>query len=990
MRIRVISALVWLVLIVCRASAGVVIEFPPGSSDLERLAVQEVQRYVYLRTGELPILGAAPGATQRIVITRKDRRIAKALGDSAMGLGAEEYLLRTTRADGDTTWWIVGGDDVGTLYGAYRFAERLGVRFYLHGDVIPDKRLRSIPDVREIGKPLFSVRGIQPFHDFPEGPDWWNTDDYLSYIAQLPKMRMNFIGLHCYPEGSVGPEPLVWIGLPGDADGRGRVRFSYPSHWANTERTRAWGYAAMLTSDFTGGSSLLFSGEHYGPDVMDDALPRPASPEESNRVFDRTAEMLGTAFSTARALGVKTCVGTETPLHIPASVRDRLKEQGRDPDDPAVVRDLYRGIFQRIARAYPVDYYWLWTPENWTWAGNTDEELVATIEDIQAALSALESLGKPFTLATCGWVLGPAQDRTALDSVLPKDSPMSCINREVGHTPVEPSLGDIEGRPKWAIPWLENDPVLAAPQPWVGRMRYDAVDALRLGCTGLLGIHWRTKAMAHNVSALADAAWDQSWAPRDFAARIREADERRDGPIGGSIAGYDMPVENTDDDPVYRSVRYNTDGYRLRVPNGTYTVTLKFNEPHYSEAGKRVFGVKLQNRMVIDRIDMVAEPGQNRAKDFRFPDVVVVDGGVKIDFFRLVEFPCIAGIVVEGSADTGQPFVRKINCGGPAYRDYEADNEHPRDESDRRSMPVEQFYADFARANFGVGSIGDILARVDGRAMPEPVGWVGGPGGIVVNAQPWETERSRYAFVDELLAARSEVRGEGNLERFDYWLNTYRCMAGIAELGCLRGELDGLAAAIQSAPDASLKSRIADDGLKVRIRMARLWEQMMSHQLAAVDTPGEMGTVANLEQHTRATLKFLPAHDELLAQALGSALPEEAEPSKSYQGVARIIVPTVRTQVDKGESLRLKVIVLDKTLPRTVAICWRPLGNGNFEKLNLRNIGRATYEAQFPATEGSFEYYIEAETADGSNLIWPATAPRICQTVVAWDMPISR
>ena len=37
--------------------------------------------------------------------------------------------------------YIIGGDDIGTLYGAYRYAEHLGVRFYLHGDVVPDGML---------------------------------------------------------------------------------------------------------------------------------------------------------------------------------------------------------------------------------------------------------------------------------------------------------------------------------------------------------------------------------------------------------------------------------------------------------------------------------------------------------------------------------------------------------------------------------------------------------------------------------------------------------------------------------------------------------------------------------------------------------------------------------------------------------------------------------------------------------------------------------
>ena len=53
-----------------------------------------------------------------------------------------------------------------------------------------------------------SVRGIQPFHDFSEGPDWWNTDEYLLHLDQLAKLKMNFIGLHTYPLA----EPTVWTG----------------------------------------------------------------------------------------------------------------------------------------------------------------------------------------------------------------------------------------------------------------------------------------------------------------------------------------------------------------------------------------------------------------------------------------------------------------------------------------------------------------------------------------------------------------------------------------------------------------------------------------------------------------------------------------------------------------------------------------------------------------------------------------------------------
>lgn len=61
-------------------------------------------------------------------------------------------------------------------------------------------QLAALPSTRpHAAQPVFSVRGLQPFHDFAEGPDWWNEQDYKSIIHQIAKMQMNFIGLHTYP-----------------------------------------------------------------------------------------------------------------------------------------------------------------------------------------------------------------------------------------------------------------------------------------------------------------------------------------------------------------------------------------------------------------------------------------------------------------------------------------------------------------------------------------------------------------------------------------------------------------------------------------------------------------------------------------------------------------------------------------------------------------------------------------------------------------------
>jgi len=197
------------------------------ASPLESLAAREVRRYVYLRTGELlKIVGQdrvfASKTSAIVVCNQTTARTLVATFDpvfaaSVSSLQPQQYQLKTIQRRTSRTLLVVGGDDAGTLYGAYRLAELLGVRFHLHGDVLPDGRMPFvIPMLDEQGAPLFALRGIQPFHDFPEGPDWWNTDDYLAVLAQLPKLRMNFFGLHTYPEGGPNAEPTVWIGLPAD------------------------------------------------------------------------------------------------------------------------------------------------------------------------------------------------------------------------------------------------------------------------------------------------------------------------------------------------------------------------------------------------------------------------------------------------------------------------------------------------------------------------------------------------------------------------------------------------------------------------------------------------------------------------------------------------------------------------------------------------------------------------------------------------------
>ncbi|MHC4146198.1 MAG: malectin domain-containing carbohydrate-binding protein, partial [Planctomycetota bacterium] len=848
---------------------------------------------------------------------------------------------------------ICGGDEFGTLYGAYRFIEHFGVRFYLHGDVLPDKKISlKMPDLDEQGKPLFELRGIHPFHDFPEGPDWWDVDDYKAILAQLPKLRMNFFGLHCYPEGGVGPEPGVWIGKPRDVYLDGRVKFSSQSRHFTTHNG-TWGYKSKDTADYSFGSDLLFDRNDYGPDYMKGMTPWPKTAQDRNEVFNRFGKVLNEAFSFARELGIKTCIGTEVPLTIPKMVKEHLKEEGQKPDDPAVVQNIYEGMFQRIKKTHPLDYYWFWTPEGWTWGGAKDEQVAATEKDMLLAVKAAKKVNAPFTLATCGWVLGPPKDRAQFDNVLPKEMPFSCINRQVGFAPVEPSFARLKGRPKWAIPWMEDDPAMIIPQLWAGRMRRDAADALAYGCTGLMGIHWRTRVLGPNVSALARAGWEQKdWNP-DFDKKYEPPKPKlTEGREGGNVAAFpNNPMTDTEDDQLYQTVCYNMNAYRLKMPNGEYKVRLQFCEPHYNEAGKRVFGVELQGKRVIDKLDVFAKVGKNRALDYTFENVKVTNGLLDISFVKVVEFPCIAAIAVQGQGGK-----RKVNCGGPVYKDYEADMSSSKPDGRSRDLSADDFYADWALTHFGpeaaepiaklfVGLDGGPSAITQGQGntnLPRPSTWVGGPGGIKPDTRPWEKVSKEYEFIDELAKLRLQVKGPGNLERFDYWLNSFRYLRAVGRVNCTWAKFNEAMKKVKDEKQAEAKKQLAlQTALPIRKELVAQVADVHRFLLATITTTGGMGNVTNWQQHVMPSLLTQPGKE--LEKILGQDLPADAMPSKPYEGPLRIIVPTVRSSLTAGEDLRLNVIILAQKQPKDAFLYWRSMGTDQYIMVALTHIARGVY-----------------------------------------------
>src|SRR5208283_4040966 len=114
---------------------GFAVYLPADAARLERLAAREVRRYLYVRTGvAAPLVECSrlPANAFGVVVGRNGRALFDSLGISTSGKSPDAYRLKTVRSGRLAV--VVGSTDVSTLYGAYAFAEKLGVRFYLHGE----------------------------------------------------------------------------------------------------------------------------------------------------------------------------------------------------------------------------------------------------------------------------------------------------------------------------------------------------------------------------------------------------------------------------------------------------------------------------------------------------------------------------------------------------------------------------------------------------------------------------------------------------------------------------------------------------------------------------------------------------------------------------------------------------------------------------------------------------------------------------------------
>ena len=103
---------------------------------------------------------------------------------------------------------------------------------------------------------------------------------------------------------------------------------------------------------------------------------------------------------------------------------------------------------------------------------------------------------------------------------------------------------------------------------------------------------------------------------------------------GGNVASFgdNTQIDNTTEDYLYQHERFGNFSYEIPVPNGKYTLTLKFAENYWNAANQRKFDVAVNGTTVLDNLDIWAEAGsKDKALDKVIP-VTVTNGELEITF----------------------------------------------------------------------------------------------------------------------------------------------------------------------------------------------------------------------------------------------------------------------------------------------------------------------------------------------------------------------
>ena len=141
----------------------------------------------------------------------------------------------------------------------------------------------------------------------------------------------------------------------------------------------------------------------------------------------------------------------------------------------------------------------------------------------------------------------------------------------------------------------------------------------------------------------------------DSMGRVWESGVNRFGTDRRSWILFNKDVLGTTEDDLYEVNAVGAKGLTAPVPSqGVYRVRLLFAEDWYSEAGRRVFDVVGEGKVMEKGVDIAARAGKGRAYDLTF-DVEVTDGALDLGFVARVENTLVSAVEITRVGDIPAP-----------------------------------------------------------------------------------------------------------------------------------------------------------------------------------------------------------------------------------------------------------------------------------------------------------------------------------------------
>jgi septum formation topological specificity factor MinE len=490
----------------------------PEATELEVQAAKELQSFLYsISQKKLAIRKLANGKTdgRPAIIVGTVKSLSKFTGDfpkqvARLEKGSNEaFDLCIGAHKGAPTALILGNEPIGALYGAYTFLEKLGLGFYLGGDVFPGANVPlQVAEMDEFWNPALPIRGSVIWINFLNSPMTWDLEDYKYFFDQMVKMKANLVSF-----------PEYGYGLTDYAEGGKLV----PGLPLATSENYGWGTVrGMKTAEFGFGTGEFFTGPAYGSKASVEA-------KDDQDAIRRSQELFEQAVAYAQQRGIKVSLGFQLDgLPTDASLKDVASR------------------LRVLVTKYPwIEYIWFWQAEavsvdpHFTTDVAVSDQIkkqaahFAYLKDekraleggrmavyIQEAYKALKDIAPKKRVVISGWGgdkwLRFSDLFPGLDEILPKEVVFSALDNI--DPSWEPNVSQFYGklpddRERWAIPWWESDGGGSRHDQFMPECNVKAFsvllpDVIKKGCKGVLGIHWRSRGVEDVAAYMMDFAWN--------------------------------------------------------------------------------------------------------------------------------------------------------------------------------------------------------------------------------------------------------------------------------------------------------------------------------------------------------------------------------------------------------------------------------------------------------------------------------------------------